>query len=151
MHFFQNHLKSQKMCVEAVTKDLWSLEFVPDDRKSLEMCAEAVSREPWSLKCIPVYLKIEETCAGQCAKSHACYILFLMILRHWRCVSKQYAKQYGFFCCCYMIIKNRMFQLLQLFKRTTARNKIFLVGMTHNTKVEHKNLSERISTYILIF
>ena len=39
---------------------------------------------------------------------------------------------------CFMIV-NRMFQWLQLFKRATSRNKIFLVGMTHNIQVSKIN------------
>ena len=51
---------------------------------------------------------------------------------------------------CWCIMVNRIFHWLQLFKRTTARKKIFPVGMIQVGYVNF-NLSGQISTYILIF
>ena len=44
------------------------------------------------------------------------------------------------FFCCHMIV-NRMFQGLQLFKRTTVRSKIFLVGKILNCKLDTKTFT----------
>ena len=57
-----DHLKTQKMCDEAVRIESYSLEVVPDRFKTEEMCNEAVRRGPSTLYYVPYHLKTQEMC-----------------------------------------------------------------------------------------
>ena len=56
------HLKTQKMCNEAVQSEPWMLEHVPEHLKTQEMCNEAVQSNPRTLRFVPEHLKTYEMC-----------------------------------------------------------------------------------------
>lgn len=63
-----DHFQTQEMCAKAGHKDPYLLQFVTNCFKTEEMCAKAVHKEPYLLH------------------------FSLIILRHSRCVLKQYLK-----------------------------------------------------------
>ena len=53
LEFVPDQYKTQKMCHEAVQSDTWMLEDVPDQYKTQKMCNEAVERDPRVLEHVP--------------------------------------------------------------------------------------------------
>ena len=50
------------MCDEAVTKNPWMLEYVPDHFKNQATCDKVFREDPWFLKYIPDRFITEEMC-----------------------------------------------------------------------------------------
>ena len=57
-----DHLKTQKICDDAVRRIPFYLEYVPDHLKTHEMCDRVVDIKPWLLKFVADHLKTRRMC-----------------------------------------------------------------------------------------
>ena len=67
-----DHFKSEEMCNKAIEKAPRCLKYVPDHLKSSEMCIKAVDRNTWNLEDVPDHFKSEEMCIKAVDKNPRC-------------------------------------------------------------------------------
>ena len=84
--YVPDRFKTKEMCNKAVRSEPRSSEFIPDIFKTQEMCNEAVRRKPYALAYVPDHFKTQETCKKPLKKTHSSCMVFLIILRHKKCV-----------------------------------------------------------------
>ena len=79
------HLKIQEVCEKAVEENPWCLNGVPDHFKKQKMCKKVVEEKPYTLEFFLAHFKTGE----MCKTAHGNWKVFLITLRHKRCVIKQ--------------------------------------------------------------
>ena len=85
LQFISDHLKTQEMCNEAVDIEPLLLVYVPNCYKMLGMCYKAICREPYTLMYVPGDIMTQEMCKGQYVENHTQCGTFLITLgrRKW--------------------------------------------------------------------
>ena len=90
----RGHLITQEIYNEAVRIEPRSLAFVPDHFKTEEMCNKAVHRDLYPLDYVPDLFKTLEMC-NKAMTTQQPFFLFLIILKHNKCVLKQLKWTHG--------------------------------------------------------
>ena len=96
-----DNFKTQKMCSKAVKKYLYSLMNVPDRFKKQNICIEAVEKYPFLLADVSDNFKTQEKC-NEAVRIEPIIYMFLTILKHRRCVTRQCATGHG----CHLLLIN---------------------------------------------
>ena len=85
-HFIPDCFKTQWICIKVAKKDPWWLKDVPDKFKTQEIHEKAVRSDPKHLRFTPIHFKTEAMCNEPLKKSHGCWKMSLITLKHKKCV-----------------------------------------------------------------
>ena len=76
------------MCNEAVRREPYTLRYVLDSLKTQEMCDDAVWGDPYPFQFVPDCFKTQKMCNMAMLENPAVFFLFLIALKHKKCVSR---------------------------------------------------------------
>ena len=80
LEYVLDYILAQKICNEAVREKLAAFFLVPDCFKTQKMCIMALEIDPWQLNDIPDYLKTQKMCDEVVGVTHILCRFFLTVL-----------------------------------------------------------------------